>query len=159
MTLVTRSAIAIGLLIVGSAAASAAPFVPTGRQCYGPWTRSVNPGCHYRVYYSKPKPTSPTYHMQRVYYYESKPEWMYFYNPESQKYWCCCPTTNNPDPTCKMKAMSGAEWWGVLPPALRKKDLDDCVDDFPPASDDDCPVVPDSSDGELMDMPPPGLPV
>lgn len=148
----------LGVVLASGSVASAASFQPSGRQCYGPWIKSVNPGCYYRIYYYKPKPTSQTYKTQRAYCYDSRPGWIYFYNPDSEKFWCCCPTIQNSDATCRQKAQQEKEWWGVLPKSKRSKDLDECVDEFPDPSDDECPEIPDSMDGMLMEMPPPSLP-
>jgi hypothetical protein len=155
------------LLIAGIALAAGGSAVakdmPTGRQYYGQWHASPNPGCYFRYYYSKPSVSSPEYKKQRVYYYTSAPAYLYFYNPDAGngtgKFWCRCPTVKNSDPTCKQKAMDQEEWWSVLDEGDREHQLEDCIGDFPDPDDDNCPEIPGSMDHKLMKMPPPDLPI
>jgi hypothetical protein len=64
---------------------------PGGTVVYDPsW--SYNPG---KDYYYK-KCTFPAGGYQYIIYYKSKPNWLYWYNPEKQVFWCACPTVNHP---------------------------------------------------------------
>ena len=53
---------------------------------------SYNAGKDY--YYKKCSFPAGSY--QYIIFFKSKPQWLYWYNPEKQVYWCACPTVNHP---------------------------------------------------------------
>lgn len=61
-----------------------------GRVTYGRWSRTQR-GNYTRTC------TLPNGGVQYLILFVEKPEWVYWYNPSTQKYWCACPTTMHPD--------------------------------------------------------------
>jgi len=56
---------------------------------YGDW--KPTPGGNYSR-----KCTFPGGGHQYIMCFPQKPDWVYWYNPKKQVYWCCCPTKRNP---------------------------------------------------------------
>lgn len=133
------------------------------RQRYSAWQHSVEKGYYYRKYEYKAKPTDTNYKHEYVIYYKSDPKkhinsnWVYFYNPTTEKIWGRYPTTNHPQ--YGKDARAGKEVWSVLPTQHRHKDLyaiDNSHWPTPPANY--CPSVPMSSDNLNLLSPPADLP-
>lgn len=57
---------------------------------YGPWQQTAK-GNYLR------KCTLPAGGYQYLCVFPEKPEWVYWYNPATQKFWCACPTIQHPD--------------------------------------------------------------
>src|SRR5205823_3242559 len=55
------------------------------RQNYSGWVQQDN-SSYYSCHYYQPSESS-SYKSHRVYYYPSKPQYVYYYNPYSKKYW------------------------------------------------------------------------
>ena len=82
---------------------------------------------------------------------------MYFYNPKTEKYWGRYPTVNND--TYKQQAEKRQEAWSDLPSKYRQKDIYQIdAKAWPAPKMNYCPTLPGSSDGTLMEAPPPDLP-
>jgi len=54
------------------------------------WSYNKDKGYYYK------KCAFPRGGHQYLVYYKSKPNWVYWYNPTTQVYWCACPTVNHP---------------------------------------------------------------
>jgi hypothetical protein len=54
------------------------------------WSYNTGKGYYYK------KCAFPAGGYQYIIFYKSKPNWLYWYNPEKQVYWCACPTINHP---------------------------------------------------------------
>ena len=65
------------------------PGPSSGTVTYGSWKRTER-GNYYRICYF------PRGGYQYVILFPQKPEWVYWYNPTSNVYWCCCPTIRHP---------------------------------------------------------------
>jgi hypothetical protein len=133
------------------------------RQVYGPWQYNQEKGYHYRKFEYKAEPADTAYKHEYVIYYKADPKkqinnnWVYFYNPTTEKYWARYPTTNHPQYGKDAKA--GREVWSVLPTQHRQKDLYAIEQKHwptPPANY--CPTVPTSSDNINLMSPPSDLP-
>ena len=72
--------LAAGLSFTGTAAAQVN---------YGSWQKSPK-GNYYRVC------KFPKGGYQYLMLFPEKPQWVYWYNPNTQVYWCCCPTIRHP---------------------------------------------------------------
>lgn len=53
------------------------------------WTYNSNKSYYYK------KCTFPSGDFQYLIYYKSKPNWVYWYNRHTEKFWCACPTVNH----------------------------------------------------------------
>ncbi|MEQ8785860.1 MAG: hypothetical protein RIC55_06160 [Pirellulaceae bacterium] len=61
-----------------------------GSVTYGPWKYNSGKGYYYR------KCSFPAGGYQYLVYYKNiKPDWVYWYNPSKQVFWCACPTSKN----------------------------------------------------------------
>lgn len=133
------------------------------RQRYGPWQYNKEKGYHYRKFEYKANSIDKEYRHEYVIYYKNDPKkqinnnWVYFYNPTTEKYWARYPTTHHPQYGKDAKA--GKEIWSVLPTQHRQKDLygiDNKHWPTPPANY--CPTVPMSTDNLNLLSPPSDLP-
>jgi hypothetical protein len=110
------------------------------RQYYSDWHSYGN--CYYRDYYYKPSVDYCGYKHHYVMFYPSHPNYYYFFNPYKQAFWGRCP--------CECH---GQEQYSLLPEQFRKPDLAQIPETaFPPMTQ--MPPVPDSKDGEKLDLPP-----
>ena len=136
---------------------------PGARQRYSAWQYNKDKGYHFRKYEYKVAPTDKEYRHEYVIYYKEDPKkqinnnWVYFYNPTTEKYWGRYPTTNHPQYGKDAKA--GKELWSVLPAKARHKDIY-AIDpkQFPAVRNDFCPTVPMCSDKCNLMSPPADLP-
>lgn len=133
------------------------------RQVYGPWQYNQDKGYHYRKFEYKTSPQDATYKHEYAIYYTADPKkqinnnWVYFYNPTTEKFWARYPTVNHPQ--YGQAAKAGKEVWSVLPAAERKKDIyeiDQAKWPTPPANY--CPTVPQCKDNCNLASPPADLP-
>lgn len=65
------------------------PAPAGGNVTYGEWKKTER-GNYYRVCYF------PRGGYQYLILFPQKPEWVYWYNPTNNVYWCCCPTVRHP---------------------------------------------------------------
>lgn len=114
-----------GLLAVALASLSHAKAEETRRQYYSPsWmTRTTTATRYsYKTYNFKVKATDSTYKQQVVVYNPTvSKNFVYWYNPETKKYWARCPTVNHPTHGKQVKA--GKDYWSILPAEKRKSTL------------------------------------
>jgi hypothetical protein len=121
--------------------ASAAP-----RQYYSGWTHNWKERFYYRSYYYKPKPDDPGYQFHHVVYYQDRPKFYYWYNPQKKVFWGRSPVGAAQVPR-----------YSLLPESARKGSLKEIGEAFPPPGP--MPPVPGSADGVLMEPPPDDLPL
>lgn len=76
-------------LVQSNGGSTAQPGSSGGSVTYGNWKRTER-GNYYRVCYF------PRGGYQYLILFPQKPEWVYWYNPSSNVYWCCCPTVRHP---------------------------------------------------------------
>lgn len=96
-----------------------------GAVTYGPWQYNQQKAYYYR------KCAFPAGGYQYVIYYKNtKPNWVYWYNPDKQVYWCACPTSSHPKWGNAIK--QGKDLFLVADKKAR--DVEDC--DFPNPGDD-----------------------
>jgi len=119
----------------------------TPRQYYSEWKQSPKQDYHYRSYYYKPTENYSGYKHHYVVYSPKKPDSYYYYNPYKKQYWGRCPSHNDGQPL-----------YSHLPPDQQKPILDDIPEAaFPEFGA--LPPIPDSTDGQVIDLPPDDLPV
>jgi hypothetical protein len=156
MSWLLRSAVAasaVELLCLADAGAA-----PTGRQSYSPkWTYNKTANYHYKTYYYKPRPTDTTYKQQIVVYKPTRTKnFVYWYNPDTKKYWARCPTVNHP--TYGASVRRGEDYWSMLPNDRKAASLDSIREDYFGPIQKTSPPVPYSSDGAHIACPPTDLP-
>ncbi len=117
------------------------------RQYYSEWKKHPTREYHYRSYYYKPRADYRGYKHHYVVHYASKPNHNYYFNPYKKQFWGRCPVEHN-----------GNSEYSLLPTQFRKEQITDIPEDaFPPVGP--LPPIPDSEDGEILDLPPDDLPV
>ncbi len=117
------------------------------RQFYGAWQKHQKFGYHFRPYYYKPTPSFNGFKHHYVIHHPSRPLHHFFFNPYKKLYWGRCPA----------KRDDGVGRYSLLPVEARKGSLKDIKEaDFPELGD--VPPIPESEDGEPMDLPPDDLP-
>ena len=139
-------ALTVATLTVGSFAATPAHAQQYGtRQYYGDWKKHST-GYAYRTYYYKPSKDYGAYKHHYVIHHPKKPDYHYYYNPYTKKYWGRCPSTYGDKPVYSMLAEKD-----------RKADLEQIPESaFPKPSAP--PGIPESNDGATLDLPPDDLP-
>lgn len=127
------------------------------RQFYTSWQYSEANKYHYREYYYKAKPTADAYKKQYVVYKPARTKnYVYWYNPDTKKYWGRCPTVHHAKYGADVK--KGKDIWAMLPDAKKKTGLDDIRDDDFGADRETSPPIPGSNDGGTINCPPSDLP-
>ena len=118
----------------------------TTRQYYSGWQRNTRVNYYYRQYYYKPSASYVGYRHQYVIYFPQRPKYYYFYNAYKKVYWGRCPVET-----------AGEGLYSTLAEGDRRADIKDIPETaFPaPAA---LPAMPDSTDGEKLDLPPDDLP-
>ena len=112
------------------------------RQYYSGWHSHNEGHYYYRHYYYKPSPTYTGYRHHYVIYYPTRPKYYYYYNPYKKVYWGRCPVDYN-----------GQEQYSMLAEQDRKGDLAQIPETaFPKPTA--TPPIPESTDGEKLDLPP-----
>jgi len=128
-------------LLLAPAAQAANPT----RQFYGNWQKHQQ-GFAYRSYYYKPSPNYAGFKHHHVIRHPKHPQHLYFYNPYKQQFWGRCPVAAN-----------GKPHYSLLAEKDRSGDLEKIPEKaFPPYAD--LPPIPESTDGETLDLPPDDLP-
>src|SRR5206468_575373 len=98
-----------------------------GRQYYSGWHYNSAKKYHYREYYYKAKPSDTVYKTQYVVYKPQRTKsYVYWYNPESKKYWARCPTVHHAKYGAEVK--KGKDYWGMLPESKKQGGLDEIAD-------------------------------
>src|SRR6266851_2861431 len=96
--------------------------------------------------YYKPNADYYGYRHHYVIYFPQRPDYYYFYNPYTKRYWGRCPVKHD-----------GKAAYALLKESDRRETLADIPGSaFPKPGA--MPAVPDSTDGESMDLPPDDLP-
>src|SRR5262249_34895541 len=106
------------LLILGALALLAilpAAYAQVGkRQFYSNWQHIREKNYYMRTYYYKSGPNDFAYRTQYVIYKPSlSKEWVYWYNPETKKFWARCATKNHPMYGADVKKFK--DIWGLIP--------------------------------------------
>jgi hypothetical protein len=115
------------------------------RQYYSAWNYSSHHGYHYRSYHYLPTPYATHYQYHYVICYPTQPQYYYFYNPHTGVYWGRCSS----DPVQR-------PGYSLLAPADRKGTLAEIPESaFGPLAA--LPAVPESQDGERLELPPADL--
>jgi hypothetical protein len=123
------------------------------------WQFNKDKGYHYKKFHYKAAPMDKEYKHQYVIFYkndEQKKNWLYFYNPTSEKIWARYPTTHNA--TYAEDVKKGKELWSILPKEKRARDVYDIKADDYGKVGVTCPIVPESKDNTNMLLPPSDLP-
>jgi hypothetical protein len=135
-----------------------ARFPETRRQAYDArWSYHKTGNYYYKVFRFKPRKANTTYKQQFVIYKPTKTRnYVYWYNPDTKKYWARCPTVNNP--VYGSAVRNGKDFWSLLPPEKRKASLKLIKgSDFGPVTSES-PILPGSTDNTRIACPPPQLP-
>jgi hypothetical protein len=135
-----------------------AQAVPGPRQVYSKsWTHNRSRGYYFKIYNYRPTRGAGTYQRQYMVYKPTRTrEWVYWYNPQTKKYWARCPTIRNAAYGARIRM--GAELWSFLPDTKKKRKLDEIRDsDFGPVRNTS-PSIPGARDGETIQVPPNDLP-
>jgi len=156
--LLSFSLVLLALLQLTSLAQS-----PSARQQYSGWEYNKEKSYYYRKFEYKVAPADKEYVHEYVIYYKEDPKkqinnnWVYFYNPKTEKVWARYPTTNHPKYGAEAKA--GKEVWSILPPEYRQKDIYKIdLKKFPEPKNNYCPPVPGCKDNCNLASPPGDLP-
>lgn len=75
-------------LVFGLVLVSAAPA--TAQVKYGPWEKTAEGNFFRRC-------TFPAGGHQYLILVKDNPQWVFWFNPETQVFWCACPTVRHPD--------------------------------------------------------------
>jgi hypothetical protein len=143
MTMRRTALLLIGIsMVLGTSVALAGN--PT-RQFYGGWQKHKQ-GFAYRSYYYKPSPNYAGFKHHHVIQHPKHPKHLYFYNPYKKQFWGRCPSD-----------AAGKPQYSLLAEKDRGSDLTKIPESaFPPYGD--LPPIPESTDGEKLDLPPDDLP-
>ena len=144
------------VLAVAAGGLLLAPAVAQGpRQQYSSWQYNEKGKYYYSKYEYKADPRASSYSHQYVLYYKDDPKlknWVYYYNPTTEKVWARYPTTNHPD--YKTGVQAGKELWSVLPKEKQAKSVYDISNDaYPKPSGDVCPYIPECKDKSQIALP------
>ena len=158
----------MNLVLSSSLAALLVPALLLGqavqpRQTYGPWQLNKEKGYFFRKFEFKVNATDKEFRHEYVIFYKEDPkkkinnQWVYFYNPTTEKFWARYPTTNHAQ--YGQDAKAGKEVWSLLQPQDRQKDIY-AIDPkaWPAPKLDFCPPIPMSADNVNLLSPPADLP-
>jgi len=128
------------------------------RQYYGKtWEYNKKGNYYHKTYNYKPKPTDTEYKKQVVVYKPAvSKNYVYWYNPDSKKYWARCPTVNHP--TYGKEVKQGKDYWSICHQDKRTDSLDEQKDDDYGKMEQKSPPIPYSEDNVKIDCPPTDLP-
>ena len=112
------------------------------RQFYSGWQHHQQGNFHHRNFYYKPTPDFHGFKHHHVIRPKHDPKHLYFYNPYKAQFWGRCPADYGDKPV-----------YSLLAPKDRKATLAEIPEAaFPKAGA--LPPIPESTDGELIDLPP-----
>jgi hypothetical protein len=135
-------------------------FAQAPRQQYSKWEYNAEKKYHYSKFEYKADPKAATYTHQYVLYYKDDPKlknWVYYYNPATEKVWARYPTVEHPTYGKDVKA--GKEMWSILPKEKQAKSVYDIpAEAYPAPSAKVCPTIPECKDGCQIALPPKDLP-
>lgn len=142
--LLRKSCLALSLVALLSASRAWADH-GSSRQFYGGWQKHSS-GFAHRPYYFKPSPTYSGFKHHHVILHPKHPNHLYFYNPQKKQFWGRCPVN-----------AGGKEAYSLLAEKDRSGDLAKIPEKaFPKPGE--MPPIPESTDGEKLDLPPDDLP-
>jgi hypothetical protein len=148
----------IGLFLPLPALPPARAAEPGARQYYDrEWGYNKEKKYYYRTYLYKPNKDDAEYkHQYLIYRPQRTTEWVYWYNPETRKYWARCATKNHA--TRGPEVEKGHDLWSFLP-GEKRKDVLDAIndDDFGPLQEGG-PLIPGAKDRAVIASPPTDLP-
>lgn len=133
-------------LIVGLIACLARPAIAANRrQYYSSWTFSSTAGYYFASYFFRLTVSATNYSYHYAIYYESRPRYIYYFNPYTKRYW------GRYDLEAAAKDPQTA--YSLLKEDDRREKLTDIPEEaFPkPAA---MPQVPDAEDDLQMEPPP-----
>jgi hypothetical protein len=84
---------------------------------YGNWEYNGQKNYYYR------KCSFPAGGHQYVIYFKNKPNWIFWYNPDKEVYWCECPTVNHPQ--WGQSVRNGKDLFLVA--TTKARNIEDCV--------------------------------
>jgi hypothetical protein len=148
---------AVALFLTGLVSTEARP--PAAKRQYydQKWTYYQPGKYYYKRYHYKPKATDVKYKQQVVVYKPQKTkDYVYWYNPDTKKYWARCPTVNNP--TYGQEVKKGKDYWSILPQNDRQASLNKIDDSKFGQMTQQSPQIPQSNDNTKIDCPPTQLP-
>jgi hypothetical protein len=140
------STVAAGIFMLGGLMPATAS-ANGGRQYYGGWNNHPSGKYSYRSYYYKPTPSYVGYKHHYVIHHPSRPQYHYYYNPYTKKYWGRCPSSYGTKPV-----------YSLLAEADRHGDLAQIQESKFPEPSPKLPPIPESTDGIPLDLPPDDLP-
>lgn len=130
--------------ILWNASASAGDHGP--RQFYSGWQFQQQGNFYHRNLYYKPTPDFHGFKHHHVIRPQHDPKHLYFFNPYKGQFWGRCPADYGDKPV-----------YSLLAPKDRKATLEEIPESaFPKAAA--LPPIPESTDGELLDLPPDDAP-
>jgi hypothetical protein len=150
-------AVVMVVLLAGLGPAQAR-YPDTRRQSYdAKWSFHKTGNYYYKVFRFKPRKKDTTYKQQFVIYKPARSRnYLYWYNPDTKKYWARCPTIHNP--TYGAEVRKGKDFWSILPSDKRKASLARIrSSDYGPITPES-PVLPGSRDNTRIEHTPTHLP-
>src|SRR5262249_34292160 len=112
---------------------------------------------HYKTYHYKVKKTDTKYKEQYVIYKPTvSKHYVYWYNPDTKKYWARCPTVNHP--TYGKEVKQGKDYWSIAHENKRTDSLDTMKEENYGKMEEKSPPIPHSEDNVKIDCPPTDLP-
>ena len=121
------------------------------------WSYNKTANYHYKVYHYKPKATDTEYKRQVVVYKPAvSKNYVYWYNPDTKKYWARCPTVNHP--TYGKEVAAGKDYWSLAPKAKQHESLDEVKEGDYGKVEAKSPPVPYATDDVKIECPPADLP-
>jgi hypothetical protein len=138
--------VACGLLLVGLSGAGVWGNTSSHRQYYSSWHKTTQHAYYYRNYYYKPSESYYGYKHHYTIFHPQRPQYLYYYNPYSKKYWGRCPAHSQ-----------GKGQYSLLAEADRRGDLEQIPETAFPRPGK-MPPIPESTDDATMDLPPDDLP-
>ena len=134
----------VAFLFIAAAGRSASAQVD-----YGPWQQTAR-GNYYRVC------MFPAGGHQLLILFPSKPQWVYWYNPDKQVYWCCCPTIKHP--SFGSDAANGVDQFLMATTKSNKIEDTEFPDDAGPNFKSNAKAKDKNGQDVTLGCPPPDLP-
>jgi hypothetical protein len=121
------------------------------------WTYNKTANYHYKTYHFKVKKTDTEYKKQVVVYKPTVTKnFVYWYNPDTKKYWARCPTVNHP--TYGKEVAAGKDYWSIAVKDKQTDSLDNVKEENYGKVEEKSPPIPYSEDKVKIDCPPTDLP-
>jgi hypothetical protein len=150
--------LAVAAVVLACLASSHARAPGKKRQFYdAKWTFRKEGNYYYKRFHFKVKKTDTVYKEQVVVYKPKKTkEFVFWYNPESGKYWARCPTVNHRRYGKEVK--NGVDYWSILPKEKRKATLPEIKNVDYGEIKQESPPLPECKDDVKIECPPTQLP-